>query len=92
MKIYEYPRSLEFHQFQTFPSNPMVPIEAKFHVEPPWEWEAKICSNGPGHVSKMAAMPIYDKTFNLLLWNILADVLETWYTALGTCVLPILFK
>ena len=35
------------------------PIEAKFHMEPPWEGGTKICSNGPGHMTKMATMPIY---------------------------------
>ena len=39
----------------------MQPIEAIFHVEPPWGGEAKICSNGPGHMTKKAAMPIYLK-------------------------------
>ena len=37
------------------------PIEAKFHVEPPWDEEMIACPNGPGHMTKMAAMPIYDK-------------------------------
>ena len=37
------------------------PIEAKFHMEPPWDGGTKICSNGPGHMTKMAAMPIYGK-------------------------------
>ena len=37
------------------------PIEAEFHVEPPWDGGTKVCSNGPGHVTKMAAMPIYVK-------------------------------
>ena len=46
------------------------PIEVKFHVEPPWDWGTNICSNCPGHMTKMATMPIYGKTFkNLLLWN-----------------------
>ena len=31
------------------------PIEAKFHEEPP-------CSNGLGHMTKMAAMPIHCKS------------------------------
>ena len=34
-------------------------IEAKFHKESPWDGGTKICSNGPGHMTKMAAMPIY---------------------------------
>ena len=37
------------------------PVEAKFHVEPPWDGETKACSNGLGHMTKMAAMPIYGK-------------------------------
>ena len=37
------------------------PIKAKFHVEPPWDGGTKVCSNGPGHITKMAAMPIYGK-------------------------------
>ena len=41
-------------------------------------------------MTKMAAMPIYDK--NLLLWNQKADDLETWYAFLVIQVLPILLK
>ena len=37
------------------------PIEAKFHVEPPWNRGKKASSNGPGHMTKMAAMPIHGK-------------------------------
>ena len=37
------------------------PIEAKFYVEPPWEGETKVYINSPGHMTKMAAMPIYGK-------------------------------
>ena len=36
------------------------PIEAKFHMEP-WDGGTKVCSNGRGHMTKMAAMPIYGK-------------------------------
>ena len=42
-------------------SNPTGPVEAEFHVEPPWGGEAKMCSNGPGHMTKMAAKRIYVK-------------------------------
>ena len=38
-------------------------IEVKFHVEPPWDGGTKVCSNGPGHITKMAAMHIYGKNF-----------------------------
>ena len=35
------------------------PIEAKFHVDPPWDGGMKVCSNGSGPLPKMAAMPIH---------------------------------
>ena len=37
------------------------PFEAKFHMEPPLDGGTKAFSNGPGHMTKMAAMPIYGK-------------------------------
>ena len=36
-------------------------MKAKFYVEPPWEGGTKVYINGPGHMSKMAAMLIYGK-------------------------------
>ena len=61
-------------------------IEAKFHVEPPWDEGTKVCSNGPGHMTNMAAMPIYvkntKKSENLLQNQKVGD-LETWYAASG---------
>ena len=49
--------------------------------------------NGLGHITKMAAMPIYgEKIKNLLLQNQWTDDLETWYVVSGsTQVLPRLF-
>ena len=44
-----------------FSSETAWPIKAKFYVEPPWEGGTKVCINGPGHMTKMAAMPIYGK-------------------------------
>ena len=44
-----------------FSSETTGPIEVKFHVDPPWDGGTKVCSNGPGHMTKMAAMPIYGK-------------------------------
>ena len=38
------------------------PIKAKFYVELPWEGGTKVYINRPGHMTKMAAMPIYGKT------------------------------
>ena len=44
----------------------------------------KINTNELGHMTKMAAMPIYGKNLkkNLLLQNQLTNDLETWYVAL----------
>ena len=37
------------------------PIKAKFYVEPPWVGGMKVCSRHLGHMTKMAATPIYGK-------------------------------
>ena len=70
-----------------FSSETIKPIEAKFHVEPPWDGGTKICSNGLGQITKTAAMPVYGTNLNQM-----ADDLETWYATLGTRILPSLFK
>ena len=44
-----------------FSSETAWPIKAKFFVEPLWEGGTKVYINGPGHMTKVAAMPIYDK-------------------------------
>ena len=44
-----------------FSSETAWPIKAKFYEEPPWEGGTKVYINGPGHMTKMAAMPIYGK-------------------------------
>ena len=36
-------------------------IKAKFYVEPPWVGGTKFCSRHMGHMTKMAATPIYGK-------------------------------
>ena len=61
------------------------PIKAKFYAEPPWEGGTKDYINGPGHMTKMAAMPIYGKNLkNLLLQNQKSYDLETLHVASGT--------
>ena len=37
------------------------PINAKFHVDHPWKVGKKVYINGTGHMTKMAAIPIYGK-------------------------------
>ena len=44
-----------------FSSETTGPIEAKFHMEFPWDGGRKVCSNDPGHMTKMAAMLVYGK-------------------------------
>ena len=43
-------------------------------------WGNESLLNVPGHLTKMAVMPIYGKNLkkNLLLWNQKANDLETW--------------
>ena len=71
-EAYEYQRSRSFTDigsnlsdsiFLNFVSSITTrPIEAKFHVQPPWARGTKVCSNCPGHMNKMAAMPTSGKT------------------------------
>ena len=70
------------------------PIKAQFYVEPRWKGETSIYKNGLGHITKMAAMHIYDKNFkNLLLQNKESDKLLNWeYGASGTQGLQIACK
>ena len=44
-----------------FYSETAWPIKAEFYVEPPWEGGTKVYIHGPGHMTKMADMPIYGK-------------------------------
>ena len=44
-----------------FSSETAWPVKAKFYVEPPWEGGTKVYINCQGHMTKMAAMPIYGK-------------------------------
>ena len=52
------------HSLNIFSSETTGPIEAKFHVGSPWDGGTKVCSNDPGHMTKMAAMLIYGKKLN----------------------------
>ena len=64
------------HVLNIFFSETTWPINAKFHLEPPWEGGKKVYIIGPGHMTKMAAMPIYDKNHQkssptelIVLWS-----------------------
>ena len=83
------------HNAQTsFSQKTAWPIKAKFYMEPPWVGGTKFCSRHLGHMTKMAATPIYGKnpSKNLLLQNRRADFPETWSVASGTPAHHKLFK
>ena len=85
---------LESHQYiKTVFSQTIGPIELKFHVKTPYDKLAKIYAKYFGHMTKMAATPIYGKKhYKILLQNQKAEDLGTWYVALGLWGLPSLFK
>ena len=59
---YVRPSSVRLPTFSNiFSSETTGPIELKFHMETPRDAGTTGCSNGPGHMTKMAAMPIYGK-------------------------------
>ena len=70
------------------------PIKAKFYMKHLWEGGTNVYINNPGHMTKMAAMPIYDKKpfKNLLLRNHWTDFNQTWHEALMTQVLQCVYK
>ena len=41
------------------------PIETKFYAEPPWDGGMEVWSNGLGHMTKMAAMPLYGNNLKI---------------------------
>ena len=44
-----------------FSSEVIRPVVTKCHIQLPWIGETKSCSNVPGRMTNMAAMPIYVK-------------------------------
>ena len=82
-------------QFQT-----SSPLKLLGQSKPNFIWSllgkgggTKVYINGPGHMTKMAAMPIYGKHLkNLLLQNQMSYDLETWHVASVTQALQSLYK
>ena len=64
---------------KNFSSETTRTIKAKLHVEHPWEGGTKVYLNGPGHMTKMATMPIYGKNRKKNLSNRWTDFNKTWY-------------
>ena len=76
-----------------FSSETTRPIEAKFHVEHPWDGRTKVCSNGSGHMTKLAAMLIYGKNLKKSSSPESKGYdIESWRVASGAQVLSSLFK
>ena len=71
------------NMFNIFSSETTGPIKLKFHIETLQDVGTKVCSYGPGHMTKMAVMPIYGKNLLKPLQNQKADDLGTLYVALG---------
>ena len=59
-----------------------------------YEVGTNVYINYPGHMTMMAAMPIYGKKplKNLLLWNRWIDFNKTWHEASMTQVLQRIYK
>ena len=70
------PRSLRFNIFKILFLRNRWASWSQFHVEPTWDVGMKICSNGPGHMTKMVAMPIYGKT--LKKWSLKPKGQRPW--------------
>ena len=53
-----------------------------------WNGGTKVCSNGRGHMTKIAAMPIYGKNLEKSFRKRMAEIIEIWYmyTVLDTRV------
>ena len=56
-------------QFQTSSPKTAWPIKVKFYVEPPWVGGTIFCSRHLGHMTKMAAMPIYGKNRSKIFFS-----------------------
>ena len=52
-----------------FSSETSGPIKVKFHMEPPRDGGMKVCSTGPGHMTKVAAMLIYGKNLKKIFYS-----------------------
>ena len=75
MNLYEYqrprsftdlgPRSLRFNILFVFcfffSLETAKPIEAEFQLYPLWDKGTKVSLNGLGHMTNMAAMPVFNK-------------------------------
>ena len=73
-----------------FSSETAKPIKAKFYAESPWEGGTKICINGPGHMTKMAATPIYGKSPSKIFYSGTGGPISTILGMYNLGLLPII--
>ena len=79
MKLYEYQRSRSFKDLGSSHSDSIFlnffssiiarPIEAKFYVALSRDRKMEVTSNGLGHMTKMATMPIHGKNLKIFFWT-----------------------
>ena len=62
-------RRCPFTFSNVFSSETAWPIKSKFYVEPPLEGGTKVYIHGPGHMTKMAANPIYGKNPSKIFYS-----------------------
>ena len=63
------PAIVILHNAQTSSSLKCWPIKAKFYVEPPLVGGTKVCSRHLGHMTKMAATPMYGKKSSKIIFS-----------------------
>ena len=54
---------------KVFFSETAWPIKMKFYVEPPWVGGTEVCTRDLGHMTKMAATPIYGKNHSKIIFS-----------------------
>ena len=57
------------HSLNIFSSETTGPIETKFPMQSQWDGGTKVCSNGPGQMTKTAAMPVYGKNLKTIFFS-----------------------
>ena len=67
------------------------PNKAKFHVEPPWVGRTKVCSGHLGHMTKMAATPIYGKNPSKIFFSRTKGPMTLWLCMSHWGLGPIIF-
>ena len=83
----------QIQHFQIFFLKQFQAIEAKFHMEPPWDvGNENLFDCFRSHDQDGCQAHMYGIKHKNLLRNQEADDLETWYTASGSQVLLDLFK